>query len=68
MTGQEIWNIMKNNLYDENQINTWMGNNNEIAKNIKIKIPMGQSLFPNYNTPPHTQELYEKVKNDLISE
>jgi hypothetical protein len=29
---------------------------------------MGQTLFPNYSTPPHIQELYEKVKEWLISE
>jgi len=68
MVGQEIWDIMKNNWYDENQINTWMNNNNEIAEKIKIEISMGQTLFPNYDTPPHIQEIYEKIKNDLISE
>ncbi|MCK9467217.1 MAG: PHP domain-containing protein [Candidatus Absconditabacterales bacterium] len=68
MSGQEIFDIMVDNGYSEEQTKNWINNNNEIAKTIKIEIPMGQTLFPNYSTPPHIQELYEKVKNNLISE
>jgi DNA polymerase III alpha subunit len=68
MSGQEIFAIMIDNWYNEEQTKNWINNNNEIAKTIKIEIPMGQTLFPNYSTPPHIQELYEKVKEWLISE
>ncbi len=68
MSGQEVFAIMMDNWYSEEQTKNWINNNNEIAKTIKIEIPMGQTLFPNYSTPPHIQELYEKVKEWLISE
>ncbi len=68
MSGQEVFAIMMDNWYSEEQTKNWISNNNEIAKTIKIEIPMGQTLFPNYSTPPHIQELYEKVKEWLISE
>ena len=68
MSGQEVFAIMIDNWYSEEQTKNWINNNNEIAKTIKIEIPMGQTLFPNYSTPPHIQELYEKVKEWLISE
>ncbi len=68
MSGQEVFAIMIDNWYSEEQTKNWISNNNEIAKTIKIEIPMGQTLFPNYSTPPHIQELYEKVKEWLISE
>ncbi|HPK27660.1 MAG TPA: PHP domain-containing protein [Candidatus Absconditabacterales bacterium] len=67
MSGQEVFAMMIDNGYSEEQTKNWINNNNEIAKTIKIEIPMGQTLFPNYSTPPHILELYGKVKNKLIS-
>jgi DNA polymerase-3 subunit alpha len=67
MSGQEVFAMMIDNWYSEEQAKNWINNNNEIAKTIKIEIPMGQTLFPNYSTPPHILELYGKVKNKLIS-
>lgn len=68
MSWDEISEILEENWYNEKQINEWINNNNTIANNINIDISMWQSLFPNYNTAPHMQELYEKLKDWLISE
>ena len=68
MTWEEIQDILEKNWYSDQQINEWINKNNNIAKNIKIDIEMWQSLFPNYKTPPYMNELYEKLKDWLISE
>lgn len=68
MDGEEIFGILSKNKYSDEQIQTWMGKNNEIANSIKVKIEMWQTLFPNYDSKPDIIQKYDKIKNDLISE
>ncbi|HKL43658.1 MAG TPA: hypothetical protein VJ892_00065, partial [Candidatus Absconditabacterales bacterium] len=68
MTREEIEDILLSNGYTEGQIKERIENNNNIANNIHIEIPMGQTLFPNYQTPENIKEIYDNVKSNLISE
>ncbi|HRX63926.1 MAG TPA: PHP domain-containing protein [Candidatus Absconditabacterales bacterium] len=68
MNEDEIKNIMLKNNYEERLVKGRMKNNEKIASKIKIEIPMGQALFPNYTTPEEIQKIYEDNKNNLISE
>jgi hypothetical protein len=38
------------------------------AENLLIKMPALPAMFPSYNPPEHIQELYDKVKDQLIVE
>lgn len=66
MKEEEIRKICKKNGYSDTQITTWIENNNSIGENIKFSIKMGQSLFPNYDTPAEIKEIYKSCKNDLL--
>lgn len=66
MNENEIRLICKNNGYSEDQINQRIKNNNSIATWIKFSIKMGQSLFPNYDTPSDIQKIYDSYKEVLI--
>lgn len=68
MKWDEIKEILEWNGYSEWQIINWINNNNEIAAWVKIEIPMGQALFPNYQTPENIQKIYDKIWKKLISE
>ena len=68
MTREEIEDILLSNWYTEWQIKERIENNNNIANNINIEIPMWQTLFPNYQTPENIKEIYDNVKSNLISE
>ncbi len=68
MSEDEIKDILIWNWYNESDITTWMNTNWEIADRIDIKIIMGQALFPVYQTPKDVADLYESIKDSLISE
>ncbi len=68
MTWDEIQEILIDNGYTESQINTRITNNNNIATQVSLEIPMWQALFPNHQTPDNIKKMYEKIDKDLISE
>ena len=68
MSEDKIKEILVWNWYNESDITTWMDTNWEIADKIDIKIIMGQALFPVYQTPKDVADLYESIKDSLISE
>lgn len=68
MTWDEIYEILIWNWYSPDDVSTWMATNNEIASQVKIDILMHQSLFPIYQTPKDVQELYDSIKDSLITE
>lgn len=68
MSEDEIKDILIWNWYNESDITTWMNTNWEIADRIDIKIIMWQALFPVYQTPKEVADLYDSIKDSLISE
>jgi DNA polymerase III alpha subunit len=68
LTWDEIYDILVKNNYSETSIKKWIETNNEIAKKINIEIIMWQALFPVYQTPKDVQELYDNIKDSLISD
>jgi len=68
MTGDEINEILVWNWYNQDEISAWMATNNEIASQVKIEILMHQSLFPIYQTPDDVKDLYDSIKDSLITE
>lgn len=68
MTWDEINDILVWNGYNHDEISAWMATNNEIASQVKIEILMHQSLFPIYQTPDDVKDLYDSIKDSLITE
>ena len=68
MTEEEIRKICLQNEYSELQINERIQNTQSIANLCDTKIEMWQALFPKYEAETEILELYEKNKNQLISE
>lgn len=68
MTEEEIRKICLQNGYSELQINKRIQNTENIANLCDTKIEMWQALFPKYEAEPEILELYEKNKDQLISE
>ncbi|MEF2175080.1 MAG: PHP domain-containing protein [Candidatus Absconditabacteria bacterium] len=61
----EVIKIMKKNNYDEEFVNSLIGNNEKVAEKINLKIPLGQLLFPKYESPEYIIKMYDKVKDGL---
>lgn len=68
MTWDEIKEILVWNWYDESDVDERITMNNKIAAEIDIKINMWQWLFPNYQTPEDIAEIYNSIKDSLISD
>ena len=68
MTWDKIKEILIWNWYNESDIDGWIAMNNKIAAEIDIKINMWQWLFPNYQTPEDIAEIYNSIKDSLISD
>ncbi|MBU0625947.1 hypothetical protein KKG31_06430 [Patescibacteria group bacterium] len=66
MSEEEIIAILKSNGFEEKLFNTFIKNNNELAKSIHTEINLHQALFPNYDTPDDIKEIYEKAKDGLV--
>jgi hypothetical protein len=49
-------------------VSVWMSTNNEIASQVKIDILMHQALFPIYQTPDDVKQLYDNIKDSLITD
>lgn len=68
MTGDEINEILLWNGYSQDMVSVWMSTNNEIASQVKIDILMHQALFPIYQTPDDVKQLYDNIKDSLITD
>lgn len=68
MTWDEIKSILLENGYLENDVDNWIATNNKIAAWVDIKINMWQWLFPKYQTPDDIKEVYDNIKDSLISD
>ena len=68
MTWDEIKEILVWNWYSESDVDSWIETNNKIANEIDIKINMWQWLFPKYQPSEEVKEIYENIKDSLISD
>lgn len=68
MTGDEIKEILLWNWYNDSEVDEWINMNNKIADQIDIKINMWQWLFPKYQPYDEIKEIYENIKDSLISD
>lgn len=66
MSEDEIREILQDNGYDAQLIQQMITTTTEIAQEIDIDIPLGEILFPKYESPEHIKELYETQKDTLI--
>lgn len=63
---EEIRNTLISNWYNEQTINELINNNNSIAQEINLNIPLGEILFPIYESPQNIKELFEKNINKTV--
>ena len=68
MTWDEIKGILLWNWYAESEVDERITMNNKIADEIDIKINMWQWLFPKYQPYDEIKEIYENIKDSLISD
>ena len=68
MTWDEIKEILVWNWYTESDADSRIETNNKIANEIDIKINMWQWLFPKYQPAEDVAQLYDSIKDSLISD
>jgi len=68
MTWDEIKEILIWNWYPEAKVDERIAMNNKIADEIDIKINMWQWLFPKYQPSDEVKEIYDSIKDSLISD
>ena len=68
MTWDEIKEILVWNWYSESDADSRIETNNKIANEIDIKINMWQWLFPKYQPAEDVAQLYDSIKDSLISD
>ena len=66
MSEDEVKSVLIKNNYSITLIDQWIANNLAIADRVHVKVKLGQTLFPNYDTPSDIQELYDHYKDELI--
>lgn len=66
MTEEEVVDVLKANNYSEEEIYQMISTNENLAHSLEVKIALGQSLFPNYESPDDIKDMYDKMKNMLI--
>lgn len=66
MTEEEISEVLITNWYTADQIEKMIANNVALADSFDVKVALGQTLFPNYESPEDVKEIYEKMKDILI--
>ena len=66
MSEDEIRAVLEKNDYSQLQIDQWIQNNVDVAERVHVKVKLGQTLFPNYDTPQEIRTLYEANKDLLI--
>ncbi len=64
MSEKEIRNLLMQNWYGEDEIESMILTTQEIADSINIELPLWNILFPKYTSP--LQDLYEEHKSSLI--
>jgi len=67
LSGDEIYEILIKNWYSDAQIKQRFDTNNKIASEINIEIIMWQAIFPNYQTPDDVKQLYDSIKDSLVT-
>ena len=68
MSEEEIRAVLSKNGYDDVLINKLIETSVAVADSIVAKVKMGQSLFPNYESPDAIKVLYESHKEGLVIE
>lgn len=68
MTWDEIKEILLWNWYSESDVDWRIAMNNKIADEIDIKINMWQWLFPKYQPSDEVKQIYDNIKDSLISD
>lgn len=66
MTRSEVENVLTKNWYDSDQIQKMISNNLDLSEILNVEIPLGQTLFPNYESPDDIKEIYAKNKDILV--
>lgn len=68
MSEDEIRHILVQNGYWDALIDTMISNNLAIADRVHVKVKLGQTLFPNYDTPQEIRQMYDLYKDALIED
>lgn len=68
MTEDEIVEVLENNWYSSDEIQKMISTNLALAESFDVKVALGQTLFPNYESTEDIKEAYEKIKDNLIEE
>ena len=68
MKEKEVEEILKKNGFKDNQIQEWFDRNQAVCDGIDLEMPKWYAKFPIYKTPQSFAELYEKVKDGLVSQ
>lgn len=68
LSEQEVRDILQKNNFSDNMITDLIDMTWTVADRCHTKITLWQALFPNYNTPPEMQTLYDIHKDTLIVE
>ncbi len=63
---EEIVATCQANGFVDAEIQQRIATNNSILERVNIEIDMYQSLFPVHQTPENIQDIYEKVKDELV--
>ena len=66
MSEDEIRQILKKNWFEDILVDEWIWNNLAISDRVHVKVKLGQTLFPNYDTPEDIRQLYDSNKDQLI--
>ncbi len=66
MSEEEVVDVLKTNNYSEEEISQMISSNENLANSLEVKISLGQSLFPNYESPDDIKEMYKKMSDNLI--
>jgi hypothetical protein len=66
LSGEQIHTLVQKNGMDEELYEQCLQNHQWVSDQIDLKIPMGMTYFPKYQSEEHIVTLYETVKNDLV--
>lgn len=66
MTEEEVIEVLVANWYTSDQIQTMITTNVLLADSFDVKVALGQTLFPNYESPEDIKEMYEKMEDNLV--
>lgn len=66
MSESEVSRLLTAGGFSADQIEHLMNNTEKLAETISIKIPLWQSLFPNYEPSKEMKSLYEANRDSLV--